>query len=150
MCVCVSVEVSTRMVSEYKTKLQISEAENSRLEGTVSVCAHVYMYVLTSFPATYMYVEYGVKGHPSQFYGGEPENGALHVYNNMYVHDCMKYMYICCAIQVTRLKGQVERYRNQIKELVSTYCTPQTVHHRLFRAHDHVTLFLCRRRERMS
>ena len=29
-------EVSTRMVSEYKTKLQISESENSRLEGTVS------------------------------------------------------------------------------------------------------------------
>ena len=29
-------EVSTRMVSEYKTKLQISESEKSRLEGTVS------------------------------------------------------------------------------------------------------------------
>ena len=43
------------------------------------VCTHVYMYtcmyVLTSFPATY--VEYGVKGHPSQFYEGEPENGAV-------------------------------------------------------------------------
>jgi chromosome segregation ATPase len=30
------VQVSTRMVSEYKTKLQISEAENSRLDGTVT------------------------------------------------------------------------------------------------------------------
>ncbi len=30
-------EVSTRMVSEYKTKLQISDAEKSRLEGTVSI-----------------------------------------------------------------------------------------------------------------
>ena len=29
-------EVSTRMVSEYKTKLQISESENSQLERTVS------------------------------------------------------------------------------------------------------------------
>ena len=29
-------EVSTRMVSEYKTKLQISESENSQLEGTVN------------------------------------------------------------------------------------------------------------------
>ena len=28
-------EVSTRMVSEYKTKLQIAEAENARLEGLV-------------------------------------------------------------------------------------------------------------------
>ena len=80
MCVCVSVEVSTRMVSEYKTKLQISEAENSRLEGTVSVCVHVYMYSAT-------YVEYGVKGHPSQFYGGEPENRALY----MYIH----VQYVC-------------------------------------------------------
>ena len=35
MFVCVCVEVSTRMVSEYKTKLQISEAENSRLDGMV-------------------------------------------------------------------------------------------------------------------
>ena len=26
------------MVSEYKTKLQISEAENSRLDGAVSPC----------------------------------------------------------------------------------------------------------------
>jgi chromosome segregation ATPase len=30
------VQVSTRMVSEYKTKLQISEAENSRMDGTVT------------------------------------------------------------------------------------------------------------------
>ena len=29
-------EVSTRMVSEYKTKLQITDAENTRLEGMVS------------------------------------------------------------------------------------------------------------------
>lgn len=28
-------EVSTKLVSEYKTKLQISEAENSRLDGMV-------------------------------------------------------------------------------------------------------------------
>ena len=34
-------EVSTRMVSEYKTKLQISEAERSRLEGMVCVCVCV-------------------------------------------------------------------------------------------------------------
>ena len=34
-CVAMVTEVSTRMVSEYKTKLQISEAENSRLEGLV-------------------------------------------------------------------------------------------------------------------
>ena len=39
--VCIAAEVSTRMVSEYKTKLQISEAENSRLEGTVSNCGGV-------------------------------------------------------------------------------------------------------------
>ena len=28
-------EVSTKLVSEYKSKLQISEAENSRLDGMV-------------------------------------------------------------------------------------------------------------------
>ena len=31
---------STKLVSEYKAKLQISEAENAKLEGTVSI----YMY----------------------------------------------------------------------------------------------------------
>jgi len=36
VCVCVLSEVSTRLVSEYKTKLQISDAENSRLDGMVS------------------------------------------------------------------------------------------------------------------
>jgi hypothetical protein len=39
-CVIIPSEVSTRMVSEYKTKLQISEAENSRLDGTVSPSNH--------------------------------------------------------------------------------------------------------------
>ena len=29
---------STKLVSEYKAKLQISEAENAKLEGTVSIC----------------------------------------------------------------------------------------------------------------
>ena len=40
----VGTEVSTRMVSEYKSKLQIAESENTRLEGTVShfnACIHV-------------------------------------------------------------------------------------------------------------
>ena len=39
VCVFVFAEVSTKLVSEYKTKLQISEAENNRLEGMVCMCA---------------------------------------------------------------------------------------------------------------
>lgn len=42
-CACVvGTEVSTRMVSEYKSKLQIAESENTRLEGTVSTLQCMY------------------------------------------------------------------------------------------------------------
>ena len=44
----VGTEVSTRMVSEYKSKFQIAESENTRLEGTVShfnACIHVMLAV---------------------------------------------------------------------------------------------------------
>lgn len=34
---CPDVGESTKLVSEYKAKLQISEAENAKLEGTVSI-----------------------------------------------------------------------------------------------------------------
>ena len=47
-CACVvGTEVSTRMVSEYKSKLQIAESENTRLDGTVSTlqCMYAFIYM---------------------------------------------------------------------------------------------------------
>ena len=87
------------------------------------VCTHVH--VLASFPATYMYVEYGVKGHPSQL-----------LY--MYVHDCMKYMYVIMFChsgdKIKRTSRTLQKPNQGIGEyiLYATDCTPQTVRHRLY------------------
>ena len=39
---------STKLVSEYKAKLQISEAENAKLEGTVSICT-IERYIMLAY-----------------------------------------------------------------------------------------------------
>ena len=96
------------------------------------VCTHVH--VLASFPATY--VEYGVKGHPSQFYGGEPENRALYMYIHvcLYIHDCIKYMLCRSGDKIKRTSRTLQKPNQGIGEyrLYTTHCTPQTVRHRLY------------------
>ena len=82
-------EVSTRMVSEYKTKLQISEAERSRLEGMVCVCVCVCV---------------------------TERNGVCVCVCD--TQKCTSLLHVpCTRTQTNRLTGQVTRYKNQVKEL---------------------------------